>query len=101
MPVIPSGQNLFVVDLEYIVPLAKIDTEIDAHVAFLEANYAAGRFIVSGPKVPRIGGVIIATAKSREVLEAELEADPFKQKNLARYTVTEFLSSMAQEALKG
>ena len=30
-----------------------------AHVAFLNKHYASGRFVVSGRKVPREGGIII------------------------------------------
>ncbi|MEP5152098.1 YciI family protein [Planktotalea sp.] len=100
MPLIPSDQNLFVVDLHYIASFDEIEPELDAHVAFLEDNYAKGRFIASGPKVPRTGGVIIATAPTRDELEEALKADPFMQKNLARYTVTEFRPSMQAELLK-
>ncbi|PIE10706.1 MAG: hypothetical protein CSA72_06410 [Rhodobacterales bacterium] len=95
----PSEQNLFVVDLHYIASLEEIEPEIDAHVEFLEENYAAGHFIASGPKVPRTGGVIIATAKNREVLEQILTADPFHAKRLARYTITEFRPTMTAAQL--
>ncbi|GHC52457.1 YciI family protein [Neogemmobacter tilapiae] len=90
MPLIPPGQNLFVVDLHYLVPLDQVEPQIKPHLDFLEEHYASGCFIASGAKVPRTGGVIIATAKSRTVLESLLEADPFKQHGLAQYTITEF-----------
>lgn len=93
MSLIPTGQNLFIVDLHYIAELDDIEPELDAHVAFLNRNYASGCFIASGPKVPRTGGVIIATAKSIEELNQTLQADPFHAKKLARYTVTEFRPS--------
>jgi uncharacterized protein YciI len=99
MSLIPAAQNLFIVDLHYIASFDEIEPELDAHVVFLEENYAAGRFIASGPKVPRTGGVIIATAPTREELEEALKADPFMQKNLARYTVTEFRPSMQAKQL--
>ncbi|MEO0937646.1 MAG: YciI family protein [Pseudomonadota bacterium] len=90
MPLIPKDQNLFVVDLHYVEPFEKIDPEIDAHIEFLDRNYAIGTFIASGAKVPRTGGVIIATATSRDALEHILASDPFYAKDLARYTITEF-----------
>lgn len=97
MSLIPSEQNLFIVDLHYTVPVKDIEPALDAHVMFLKENYRLGRFIASGPKVPRSGGVIIATAASRQELEDCLEADPFKKQKLARYTVTEFRPSMTAE----
>lgn len=99
MTLIPSEQNLFVVDLHYVASFDKIEPELDAHVEFLEENYASGNFIASGPKVPRTGGVIIATAETREALERILASDPFNSKNLARYTVTEFSPSMTAAQL--
>ncbi|WP_170571753.1 YciI family protein [Ruegeria atlantica] len=94
MTLIPSEQNLFIVDLHYVASIEDIEPVLDAHVEFLEQNYASGCFIASGPKVPRTGGVIIATAPTREELEKTLEADPFKREALAIYTVTEFRASM-------
>ncbi|WP_299869876.1 YciI family protein [uncultured Roseobacter sp.] len=100
MSSIPTNQSLFIIDLRYIAPLDDISIHLDEHVTFLEQNYAAGHFIASGPKVPRTGGVIIATAETRTSLEDLLETDPFKMHELARYTVTEFLPSMMVENLK-
>ena len=55
MTLIPEGQNIFVVDIEYIVPIEKIEPLIEAHRAFLDKNYEAKNFLASGPKVPRTG----------------------------------------------
>ncbi|WP_026480720.1 YciI family protein [Ahrensia sp. 13_GOM-1096m] len=99
MTLIPSEQNLFVVDLHYVASFDDIEPELDAHVEFLKENYASGNFIASGPKVPRTGGVIIATAETREALERILAGDPFNSKKLARYTVTEFRPSMTASQL--
>lgn len=94
MTSIPANQNLFIVDLHYIVSFDEIEPELDAHIEFLEENYASGCFIASGPKVPRTGGMIIATAENGEALKEILAADPFHAKKLAEYTVTEFRPSM-------
>lgn len=100
MSLIPNSQSLFIVDLHYIASFDDIDLHLNEHVAFLEQNYAAGRFIASGPKVPRTGGLIVATAETRALLEDVLEADPFKKHGLARYSVTEFSPSMMADNLK-
>lgn len=99
MTSIPAGQNLFIVDLHYIVSLDEIEPELDAHVEFLEENHASGCFIASGPKVPRTGGVIVATAETKNALEQILASDPFHVKKLAQYTVTEFRPSMKASQL--
>lgn len=100
MPINLSDNNLFIIDLNYTVSFDKVDPEIDDHIKFLEENYASGRFIASGPKVPRTGGVIIAAAFSREEIETLLEMDPFKIKKIAQYKVTEFRPSMMIDELK-
>ncbi len=91
---IPEGRNLFVVDLEYLVPFVQIDPLIDAHMAFLEAHYAEGHFLASGRKVPRTGGVILAVAASKADVQAWIKDDPFHQAAAARYTITEFVPGM-------
>ena len=62
---------------------------------------AAGTFLLSGRKQPREGGVILATAASREALEAVLAQDPFHVHGLAHYQVVEFVPSMAAPMLQG
>lgn len=100
MPLVGEEKDLFVVDLHYIVPLEEIEPYIDPHLAFLDEHYASGCFIASGAKVPRTGGVIIATAHSRSALERLLEADPFKKEKLAQYTITEFRPGRVAPQLK-
>lgn len=94
MTLIPADQNLFIVDLHYVASFDEIEPELDAHVEFLEENYASGHFIASGPKVPRTGGVIVATADTKGTLEQILAGDPFHAKKLAQYKITEFRPSM-------
>lgn len=90
MPLIAEGQSLFIVDIEYVVPLDEVEPLIPDHVAFLDRNYAQGHFLASGAKVPRTGGVIVAVSESREQVEDIIRADPFHARGIARYTVTEF-----------
>ena len=49
---------MFLILLTYVRPLDEIDRLVDDHNAYLERNYDAGRFIVSGRREPRIGGVV-------------------------------------------
>ncbi len=98
MPFPKNEQNLFIIDLHYSAPLEQIDLYLDPHVAFLETCYNSGHFIASGPKVPRTGGVILATAKDRQELEQILSQDPFHENKVATYKITEFRPSMLADA---
>ncbi|WP_095084561.1 YciI family protein [Mesorhizobium sophorae] len=89
---------MFVVSLNYKVPLTEIDRLQAAHIEWLKACYAEGIFVASGPKKPRTGGIIIAQCP-REVLDARLAADPFAMCNAADYEVTEFLARMTTAGL--
>jgi uncharacterized protein YciI len=84
---------LFVVELIYQVALAEIDAHMKAHMAFLKQHYAAGTFLISGRKVPRDGGIILAVADSREALEAIVKQDPFVARGLADFRLIEFRAS--------
>jgi len=86
---------MFVITLEYLKPLEDVERWLEEHRAFLKDNYANGRFIASGPCVPRTGGVILAHGCCREDLDAALEADPFKREGVAKYTILEFDPVMA------
>ncbi|MCZ8544395.1 YciI family protein [Mesorhizobium qingshengii] len=89
---------MFIVSLNYKVPLTEIDRLQAAHVEWLKACYAEGIFVASGPKKPRTGGIIIARG-SRDVLDASLAADPFAKAGAAEYDVTEFTARMTATGL--
>jgi uncharacterized protein YciI len=84
---------MFVIELIYKVDLGQIDAQMKAHVAFLDKYYAAGNFMVSGRKVPRDGGVILATGADRAAIEAIVREDPFVARGLADYRIIEFRAS--------
>lgn len=84
---------MFIIELSYKVPLADIDAHMPAHMKFLKKHYASGHFVVSGRKVPRDGGIIIAVGKSREEIETIAREDPFCARGLADVRVIEFRGS--------
>jgi uncharacterized protein YciI len=84
---------MFVVELLYKADLAEIDAKMRAHMAFLKKHYAAGRFLVSGRKIPRDGGIILALGASRAEIEAIMKEDPFCKQGLAEFRVIEFRAS--------
>ena len=84
---------MFVIELTYKVDLSEIDAAMKPHVAWLQRHYADGTFIASGRKVPRDGGIILATTSDRAALEAILRQDPFVARGLADARVIEFRAS--------
>ena len=84
---------MFVIELVYKAELSEIDAHMAAHVAFLNKYNAAGTFLVSGRKIPRDGGIILAVAKSRAALEAIVKEDPFHQHGLADFRIIQFRAS--------
>lgn len=101
----PSGRRLqegaadmFVIELIYKADLTAIDAHMAAHVRFLRKHYAAGQFVLSGRKIPRDGGIILAVGESREQIEAIAAQDPFVVHGLADVRIVEFrVSQRASE----
>jgi uncharacterized protein YciI len=84
---------MILLELTYTADLSEIDAAMKAHMRWLNAQYAAGHFLVSGRKIPRDGGVILATGDSREAVEAIAAEDPFVKQGLATVRVVEFRAS--------
>jgi uncharacterized protein YciI len=87
--------SVFVLLLTYVKPLDEVDALMGAHMAWLKEHYAAGRFVVSGRRVPRTGGVIIARGGDLAEVEALAASDPFVRGGVATCEVIEFRPSQA------
>ena len=84
---------MFVIELIYKVDLAEIDRHMAAHMKYLKKHYAAGHFVVSGRKIPREGGVIVAVGPSKDDITAIVQEDPFVSHGLADFRIIEFRPS--------
>ncbi|MFF5428216.1 MULTISPECIES: YciI family protein [unclassified Streptomyces] len=84
---------MFVLELTYTAPVERVDALLDAHVAWLDEQYAAGVFIASGRKNPRDGGVILAAGVDRAEIEKIAAADPFSVEGVCAYRITEFYAT--------
>jgi uncharacterized protein YciI len=93
---------MFLVDITYTRPIEEIEAQTVAHRAFLDIHLASGLLILTGPKVPRTGGVLIARGgQTKEELAAILADDPFRALGLADYSITEFNPGKYNPALAG
>jgi uncharacterized protein YciI len=91
---------MFVIELIYKADLAQIDAHMRAHMVYLKKHYAAGTFVVSGRKIPRDGGVILAVGKTRAEIEAIAKDDPFCKNGLAEFRVIEFRASQRADDIQ-
>jgi uncharacterized protein YciI len=91
---------MFVIELTYKADLAEIDAHMTEHVRFLKKYYASGHFLVSGRKIPRDGGIILAVGKSRAEIEAIITEDPFHAHGLAEFRVIEFRASQRADDIQ-
>ena len=84
---------VFIIELKYIVPLQEIDAHMKAHIIYINKYYKSQNFIVSGRKVPRDGGIIIAVASTKKEVEKIIKQDPFIKYKLAEFRIIEFNAS--------
>lgn len=90
---------MFIVELTYKAELAEIDAAMKPHMAFLNQHYASGRFVMSGRKVPRDGGVILVTGDDRAEVEALVRQDPFVSRGLAEFRLIQFRVSQRAKSI--
>lgn len=91
---------MYIIDLTYIVPLEQLDAHMTEHVKYLHKYYKQNKFVASGRKVPRTGGIILALADSKEEVDQIIAEDPFYTYKLAEFKVTEFQTSQMHPLMK-
>lgn len=92
---------LFLITIEYKVELARVEPYFEPHIAFVKRYVEAGNFLLTGKKIPRTGGVILAKVESREELMKLLAEDPFVEFDLADFDITEIQLSQVSPELLG
>ncbi|MFR9775483.1 YciI family protein [Micromonospora sp. MS34] len=91
---------MFVVTLSYLTGLDRVDAALPDHLTWLDRQYTDGIFRASGRRVPRTGGVILAAGVDRAELDRRLATDPFAERGVAAYEVTEFVASRVAAGLE-
>lgn len=84
---------MFIFNLTYIQPITEVEKFLAEHICYLEKNYQANKFICSGRKVPRSGGIILCNCVSKEEAEKIIQKDPFYKEKIAQYEIIEFIPS--------
>jgi uncharacterized protein YciI len=88
---------VFVLLLSYTRPTAEVDALMRDHVAWLQRQYDAGRFVVSGRRIPRTGGVIVARGDDRGEIEEIAAGDPFVTGGVATVEIVQFRASQVAD----
>lgn len=91
---------MFLLISRYLKPAEEVDRWLPEHRAFLDRHYTAGHFLVSGPFVPRTGGIIVTLPMERQDVEAILAEDPFVREGVSEYEIVEMKPTKRHDALR-
>lgn len=80
---------MFILLLHYKQPIEEVIKNLEAHRVFLDKYYDQGKFILSGPRIPRTGGCILCHAASKEEVKEIIKEDPFYFNRIADYEIIE------------
>lgn len=91
---------MFILTLKYVKPLEEVDKVLKAHIEYLEKYYLLQKFICSGRRNPRVGGVILCNAKDMNEVKMIIKEDPFYMKEIAEYEIIEFTPTKYAEGFE-
>ena len=82
--------RMFVLISRFQKPFEEVNQSFALHSTWVQRQYEAGRFLVSGRREPLVGGIIVARASSEQELRELLTTDPYQQRGLAEYEIFAF-----------
>lgn len=91
---------MIIVHLTYIAPLGEVDKYLQAHREFLDYHYKQGLLLVSGPTIPRIGGIVIALTQDKALVESIFKSDPYYLAEIAKYEFIAFTPVKHRDDIK-
>ncbi|EQD24885.1 MAG: YciI family protein [Nitrospirae bacterium] len=91
----------FVVHVVYLKPFSEIEPLVPPHRAFLDGCVKDGSLLLSGPLVPRTGGLLLMRGRDRGEIESLLSGDPYAKAGVARHDLQEFQPVKACPELSG
>ncbi|GAA4790450.1 YciI family protein [Olivibacter ginsenosidimutans] len=82
---------MFIISLTYQAPISTVEQHMEEHLAFLNKYYQKEKFICSGRKNPRTGGVILVYNCTIDEVSELIKEDPFYIHKIALYDIIEFI----------
>lgn len=86
----PDQPLVHVLLVHYDAEPERITALLEQHRRWLREQYDAGRFLLSGPREPRTGGVILARGEDPAQLADLVATDPFVLAGAAHYELLAF-----------
>ncbi len=80
----------FMVEVTYTGTPEQVAAVLADHRAFLQTGYERGWLLLSGPQVPKTGGIVVARAPSLEDLQSFFAQDPYRIAGVATHRFVEF-----------
>ncbi len=85
-----TSPRFFVVHVIYLRPLSEVEPLVAPHREHLDRLVSDGRLLLSGPLVPRTGGLLVMRGQDRTEVERALAEDPYHKAQVARFELLEF-----------
>lgn len=79
------------ISLTYKKPIEEVEKYIKEHIIFLEKYYTLNKFVFSGRKDPRTGGIILVNNVTASEVSEIIKEDPFNKHQIADYEIIEFI----------
>ena len=92
---------MFIISLTYTKPVEEVDKHIKGHYEYIDKYVKAGKFLLTGRKVPRTGGVILCEASSLEEVRSIIREDPFTIHEIGDIEITEFAPTVSAGPFEG
>jgi uncharacterized protein YciI len=89
----------FVILINYKIPFEQFEHVVPAHREYLQTAVDAGMVLLSGPRIPRDGGVVIVRAGSETAVREFAAGDPYNLAGAAEYQILEFKPGRHQDFL--
>lgn len=77
--------------------MEEVEGYLSDHIQYLENYYTMHKFICSGRKNPRTGGIILCMAIDKEEVQKIISQDPFFVNQIAKYEIIEFIPTKCDE----
>lgn len=81
---------MVIISLTYKKPIEEVEKYIKEHIVFLEKYYTLNKFVFSGRKDLRTGGIILVNNVTASEVSEIIKEDPFYKHQIADYEITEF-----------
>lgn len=91
---------MFIFNLTYVKPISEVEKFLQEHIEYLDEYYKTKKFICSGRKIPRTGGIILCNCDTKQEAEKITEQDPFFREDIAQYNIVEFVPSKSLDSFK-